>query len=36
VVRAALAWLAATLAERGLPSRLMVAAGDRRLVDVKS
>jgi hypothetical protein len=33
VVRAALAWLAATLAERGLPSRLMVAAGDRRLVD---
>jgi GNAT superfamily N-acetyltransferase len=33
VVRAALAWLAATLAVRGLPSRLMVAAGDRRLVD---
>jgi GNAT superfamily N-acetyltransferase len=33
VVRAVIAWLAATLAERSLPSRLMVAAGDRRLVD---
>jgi GNAT superfamily N-acetyltransferase len=33
VVRAVLGWLATTLAERGLPYRLMVAAGDRRLVD---
>jgi hypothetical protein len=33
VVRAALASLTDTLAERGLPSRLMVAAGDRRIVD---